>query len=161
MNGRQILWLVVIAGVALWLWKSGTIKRDDAPSTPPAASAASGGTSPGFAGEACLTATDQASRRMQEAATVFARTPIDPAAFSSESDGALSAISSAEGKCGGGGSTAEQRAMEEARGALAEMRALLADLSGALSGNGSASDAPRRQESIDRHLDAARLALRG
>jgi hypothetical protein len=98
---------------------------------------------------------------VQEAATVFARTPIDPAAFSSESDGALSAISSADGKCGGGGSTAEQRAMEEARGALAEMRALLAELSGALSGNGSASDAPRRQESIERHLNAARLALRG
>ncbi len=41
------------------------------------------------------------------------------------------------------------------------MRALLAELSGALSGNGSASDAPRRQESIDRHLNAARPALRG
>ena len=161
MNGRQILWIVAIAGVALWLWKSGKISKDSAPSTAPAASAASGGTAPGFAGEACLTAVEQASRRMQEAATVFARTPIDPAAFASESNGALSAISSADGKCGGGGSTAEQRAMEEARGALSEMRALLAELSSALSGNGSASDAPRRQETIDRHLDAARLALRG
>jgi hypothetical protein len=41
------------------------------------------------------------------------------------------------------------------------MRALLSDLSGALSGGGSASDAPRRRESIDMHLDAARAALRG
>ena len=161
MNGRQVLWLVAIAGVALWLWKSGTISKDPTPSTAPAGSAASGGTASGFAGEACLTAVEQASRRMQEAATVFARTPIDPAAFSSASDGASSAISSADGKCRGGGSTTEQRAMEEARGALSEMRALLLDLSGALAGNGSASDAPRRQETIDRHLDAARLTLRG
>jgi hypothetical protein len=160
-NRNQVLWLVVIAGVALWLWKSGKVSKEPSPSTAPVASAASSGSAPGFAGEACMTAVEQASRRVQEAATVFARTPIDPAAFASESDGASSAISSADGKCGGGGSTAEQRAMEEARGALAEMRALLADLSGALSGNGSASDAPRRQETIDRHLDAARLALRG
>jgi len=161
MNGRQVLWLVIIAGVAVWFWKSGTISKDSTPSKAPAGSAASGGTASGFAGEACLTAVEQASRRMQEAATVFARTPIDPAAFSAASDGASSAISSADGKCSGGGSTAEQRAMEEARGALSEMRALLLDFAGALSGNGSASDAPRRQETIDRHLDAARLALRG
>lgn len=161
MNGRQILWLVLIAGVGLWLWKSGTISKDEPPSAVPAGSASSGGTNSGLAGEACLTAVEQASRRVQEAATVFARTPIDPAAFASESDGASSAISSAEGKCGGGGSTAEQRAMEEARGALSEMRELLREFSGALAGNGSASDAPRRQETIDRHLDAARLALRG
>jgi hypothetical protein len=51
--------------------------------------------------------------------------------------------------------------MEEARGALAEMRALLSDLSGALSGGGSASEAPRRIETIDVRLAAARAALRG
>lgn len=161
MNRRQVLWLVAIAGVALWLWKSGTISKDSDPSTAPAAPAASGSSAPGFAGEACLTAVEQASRRVQEAATVFLRTPIDPAAFSSESDGASAAIAAADGKCSGGGSTAEQRAMEEARGALSEMRALLGELASALSGNGSASEAPRRQETIDRHLDAARLALRG
>lgn len=161
MNRNQVLWLVAIAAVAIWLWKSGKISKDPASSTAPAAPVASSGTAPGFAGEECLTAVEQASRRVQEAATVFARTPIDPAAFSSEAEGASSAISAADGKCGGGGSTAEQRAMEEARGALSEMRALLLDFSGALSGNGSASDAPRRQESIERHLGAARLALRG
>jgi hypothetical protein len=160
-NGRQVLWLLLIGGVGLWLWKSGTISREKAPSAAPAGSAASGGTASGHAGEACLTAVEQANRRTQEAATVFARTPIDPAAFSSESAGATSAISSAEGVCGGGGSTSEQRAMEEARGALSEMRALLLDFSSALAGNGSASDAPRRQETIERHLEAARLALRG
>jgi hypothetical protein len=160
-NRRQVLWIVVIAGVALWLWKSGTISKDDTPQKAPAGSSASGGSAPGFAGEACLTAAEEASRRTNEAATVLLRTPIDPAAFSSASDGASSAISSAEGKCGGGGSTAEQRAMEEARGALSEMRALLSELSGALSGSGSASEAPRRRETIDRHLDAARAALRG
>lgn len=161
MNGRQVLWLVAIAGVALWLWKSGKISKDDTPSTAPAGSASSSGSIPGSAGQACLTAAEEASRQTQEAANVLLRMPIDPAAFSSASDVASSAISSAEGKCGGGGSTGEQRAMEEGRGALSEMRALLSDLSGALSGSGSASDAPRRRESIDRHLDAARAALRG
>jgi hypothetical protein len=160
-NGRQVLWLVAIAGVVLWLWKSGTISKAPTPSTVPAGSAASGAPAPGSGGQGCLTAAEDASRMTQEAANVLLRTPIDPAAFSSASDGASSAISSAEGKCGGGGSTAEQRAMEEARGALSEMRALLSDLSGALSGSGSASDAPRRRESIDMHLDAARAALRG
>lgn len=161
MNGRQILWLVAVAGVAIWLWKSGKVSKDPALSTAPAAPVASSSAAPGLAGEACLTAVEQASQRVQEAATIFARVPIDPAAFSSEAEGASSAISSADGKCGGGGSTAEQRAMEEARGALSEMRALLLDFSGALTGNGSASEAPRRQESIERHLNAARLALRG
>jgi hypothetical protein len=160
-NGRQVLWLVAIAGVVLWLWKSGKISKDPTPSTVPAGSAVSGASAPGSGGQGCLTAAEEASRKTQEAANVLLRTPIDPAAFSSASDGASSAISSAEGTCGGGGSTAEQRAMEEARGALSEMRALLSDLSGALSGSGSASDAPRRRESIDMHLDAARAALRG
>ena len=161
MNGRQVLWLVAIAGVALWLWKSGKISKDDTPATAPGGSTMSSGSIPGAAGQACLTAAEEASRLTQEAANVLLRSPIDPAAFASESDGASSAISSAEGKCGGGGSTSEQRAMEEARGALSEMRELLREFSGALAGNGSASEAPRRQESIDRHLDAARLALRG
>ena len=69
MNGRQVLWLVVIAGVAIWLWKSGKISREPAPSTAPSVSAASSGTDSGFAGEACLTAVEQANRRMQEAVT--------------------------------------------------------------------------------------------
>ena len=161
MNRRQVLWIVVIAGVALWLWKSGKISRDNTPAATAAGPAASGGTAPGFAGEACLTAAEEASRRTNEAASVLLRTPVDPAAFSSASDGASSAISSAEGKCGGGGSTAEQRAMEEARGALSEMRALLSELSGTLSGSGTGSDAARRRETVDRHLEAARTALRG
>lgn len=161
MNGRQVLWLLLIGGVGIWLWKSGTISKEPSPSAAPAASTSSGGAASSLAGEACLTAVEQASRRTQEAATVFARTPIDPAAFSAESEGASAAISAADGKCGGGGSTAEQRAMEEARGALSEMRALLLDYSGALAGNGSASDAPRRQETIERRIEAARLALRG
>ena len=161
MNRRQVLWLVAIAGVAFWLWKSGKISKVDAPPVLPGSASASGGSIPGAAGQACLMAAEEASRLTQEAANVLLRAPIDPAAFSLASDGASSAISSAEGKCGGAGSTVDQRAMEEARGALSEMRALLSDFSGVLSGSGSASDAPRRQESIDRHLDAARAALRG
>jgi hypothetical protein len=51
--------------------------------------------------------------------------------------------------------------MEEARAALSEMKALLSELSGALSGSGSASEAPRRQEAIDARLAAARAALGG
>ena len=31
MNRRQVLWLVAIAGVAFWLWKSGKISKVDAP----------------------------------------------------------------------------------------------------------------------------------
>lgn len=161
MNGRQILWIIVIAGVGIYLWKSGKISRVDSAPAAAARTTSSGGTPSISAGEECLTALEQASRRVQEAASVFTRAPIDQAAFASESEGASSAISSANGKCNGGGSTAEQRSMEEARGALSEMRALLLDLAGALNGNGSAADAPRRQETINRHLDAARLALRG
>ena len=159
MNRRQVLWLVAIAGVAFWLVKSGKISRSKPDAAPvPAAWA---GAAPGLAGEACLTAAQDASRQAQEAASVLRQTPIDPAAFSAASDRASSAISSAESKCGGGGSASEQKGMEEARGALAEMRALLSDLSGAVSGSGSASEAPRRIETIDVRLAAARAALRG
>jgi len=158
-NGRRLLGLALVAGVAFWLWKHGTASSGNAPSPAGAPTSASAG--PGSAGWECLTAAEDASRLTQEAATVLLRTPIDPAAFSTASQAASSAISSAESRCGGGGSAAEQRAMEEARGALSEMRALLADFAGALSGSGSASEAPRRREAIDARLDAARSALRG
>jgi hypothetical protein len=160
-SGKQLLWLVLIAGVAIWLWKSGKISTGKPPAPAPAATSQARGSSPGTAGFDCLSAAEEASRQAQDAAMVLLRTPIDPAAFSSASDRASSVISSAEGKCGGGGSTGEQRAMEEARAALAEMRALLSDLAGSLSGSGTASDAPRRRESIDTHLAAARAALQG
>jgi len=159
MNSRQLLWILVIAGVAVWLWKSGKISKDVGPSSTPSASSGSVGAAPGSAGFECLTAAEAASRETHEAAMVLLRTPIDPAAFSAASDRASSSISSAEGKCGGGGSSSEQKAMEESRGALTEMRALLSDLSGTLSGGGSASEVPRRREAVDVRLAAARAAL--
>jgi hypothetical protein len=158
-NRRQVLWLVVIAGVAFWLWKSGKISKDNSRSAAPASAAGSVGTVPGSAGFECLTAAEAASRETHEAAMVLLRTPIDPAAFSAASDRASSSISSAEGKCRGGGSSSEQKSMEESRGALTEMRALLSDLSGTLSGGGSASEVPRRREAVDVRLAAARAAL--
>ena len=161
MNGRQLLWLLLIAGVAFWLWKSGKVTKGGGPQPVSSASTGAAGAAAGAAGQDCLSAAEEASRLTQDAATVLLRTPIDPAAFSAASDRASSAISSAEGRCGGGGSSAEQRAMEETRGALSEMRALLSELSSALSGSGSASEAPRRRETIDMRLDAARAALRG
>lgn len=159
MNGRRLLGLALVVGVAFWLWKSGKVSEEGAPAT--TGSPASSSAAPGSAGWSCLTAAEEASRLTQDAATVLLRTPIDPAAFSTASQTASSAISTAESRCGGGGSAGEQRAMEEARAALSEMRALLADFAGALSGSGSASDAPRRREAIDARLDAARAALRG
>jgi hypothetical protein len=158
-NGRQLFWLVLIAGVALWLWKSGKVTRGPAPDTAGSAAVSEG--RPGFGGAACVSAAEEAARRTGEATRVLLRSPIDPVAFSTASDSASSAISSAEGSCEGGGSASEQKAMEEARGALSEMRALLSELSGALSGSGSASEAPRRQEAVDARLAAARAALRG
>lgn len=158
MSRRSLVWLAVVAGVAFWLWKSGKVSKEGAT---PSSAPASGAVSAGSAGWSCVSAAEEASRLTQEAATVLLRTPIDPAAFSTASQGASASISSAESRCGGGGSPSEQRAMEEARGALAEMRALLADFAGALSGSGSASDAPRRREAIDTRLAAARAALQG
>ena len=159
MSRRSLIWLVVVAGVAFWLWKSGKVSKQDASTETSPAGATVG--APSAAGEACLTAAEEASRATQEAADVFLRAPVDPAAFSSASEKASSAISSAEGRCGGGASPGEQRAIEEARAALSEMRGLLSDYAGTLSGSGSASDAPRRRETIDTRLGAARTALRG
>ena len=113
MSRRSLVWLAVIAGVAFWLWKSGKVSKEGAP--PPSPSA-SGAVSAGSAGWACVSAAEEASRLTQEAATVLLRTPVDPAAFSTASQGASASIASAESRCGGGGSPAEQRAMEEARG---------------------------------------------
>ena len=160
MSGRQVLWLVLIAGVAIWIWKSGTLSKDSGPGTS-TTSGTTVGAAPGSAGQECVSAAEEASRQSQDAATVLLRTPIEPAAFSLATERASSAVSSAEGRCGGGGTVSEQKAMEEARGALSEMRALLSELSGALIGSGSASDAPRRREAIDTRLAAARAALRG
>ena len=159
MSRRSLLWLVVVAGVAFWLWKSGKVSREAGSASTP--SSGSSAAAAGSAGLACVSAAEEASRATQEAADVLLRAPVDPAAFTAASDRASGAIGSAEGRCGGGGSTGEQKAMEEARAALSEMRALLSDFAGALSGSGSASDAPRRREAIDMRLDAARAALRG
>lgn len=159
MSRRSLFWLVVVAAVAFWLWKTGKVSNVDSAIRTSAAGTSVG--APSAAGEACLSAAEEASRLTQEAADVLLRAPIDPAAFSTASERASSAIASAEGRCAGGSSAGEQRAMEEARGALSEMRGLLSDFSGALSGSGSASDAPRRRETIDTRLAAARAALRG
>ncbi len=159
MSRRSLFWLVVVAAVAFWLWKTGKVSNDGS-----AIRTSSAGTSIGAApaaGEACLFAAEEASRLTQEAADVLLRPPIDPALFSAASERASASIASAEGRCGGGSSAGEQKAMEEARGALSEMRGLLSDFAGALSGSGSASDAPRRRETIDQRLAAARAALRG
>ncbi len=157
MNGRQLLWLLLIGGVAFWLWKSGRVTKDASSPKAPAA----GAEAPAAAGSGCVSAAEEAARKVQAASAVLLRTPIDPAAFSSASSVAGDAISSAESACGAGGSEKDQKAMEEARGALAEMRTLLSDVGAALSGNGSASEAPKRQETIDTKLAAARAALRG
>ena len=157
MNGRQLLWILLIGGVAFWLWKHGKAPKPEAAPVP----AAWAGAAPGTAGEACLTAAQDASRQVQDAASVLLRAPVDAAAFTAASEHASAAISAAESRCGGGGSASEQKGMEEARGALSEMRGLLGDLSGALSGGGSASEAPQRSARIDARLAAARAALRG
>lgn len=161
MNGRQVLWLVLIGGVAIWLWKSGTVTKEIDRATSPAPQAETGHV-PGAGGQPCVSAAEDASRQTHEAAMVLLRTPVDATAYSTASGHASAAIALAEGRCTGGGASAnDQKAMEEARAALSEMRALLSDLSGALSGSGSAADTPRRRETIDARLDAARAALRG
>lgn len=157
MNSRQLLWLLLIGGVAVWLWKSGRVTKDASARK----EAAAGAEAPSAAGSECVSAAEEAARRVQAASAVLLRAPVDPAAFSAASSTAGESLSSAESACGAGGSEKDQKAMEEARGALAEMRALLSDLAGALSGSGSASEAPRRQETIDTKLSAARAALRG
>lgn len=159
MNRRQLLWLLAIAGVAFWLWKSGSVSRGGPEAAP--VPKAWQGAAPGLAGEACLSAAEEAVRMAREATQLLLRQPVDAAAFSAASDQAGSAVSAAESRCGGGGSASEQKAMEEARGALSETRTLLSDFAGALSGSGSASDAPTRIERIDARLAAARAALRG
>jgi hypothetical protein len=158
-NGRQLLWLILIGGVAFWLWKHGTVTKgvEQAPARPGASPATVG--APRSAGQECLASAEAADRATQDAASVLLRPPLDPPAFAAASERASSAISSAEAKCGGDGSASERKAMEEANSALSEMRGLLSDLSGALSGIGSASDAPRRREAIDTRLAAARAAL--
>ena len=156
MNGRQLLWLLAIAGVAFWLWKSGRVTKDAPP-----AGAAPGAEAPDAAGSACVSAAEEAARKVQAASAVLLRTPIDPSAWSSAAGAADDAISAADSACGAGGSEKDRRAMDEARGALSEMRALLSDFGAALSGSGSASEAPRRQEAIDTKLAAARAALHG
>ena len=159
MNRRSLFWLVVVAAVAFWLWKTGKVSKGGSEIRTSSAGTSVG--APSAAGEACLFAAEEASRLTQEAADVLLRSPNDPAAFSAASERASGAIASAEGRCGGGSSAGEQKATEEARAALSEMRGLLSDFAGALSGSGSASDAPRRRETIDQRLDAARAALRG
>lgn len=156
MNGRQLLWLLLIGGVAFWLWKSGRVSKD-APSPRPAGRASA----PDAAGGECVSAAEEAARKVQSVTTVLLRTPIDPSSYTSASSAANDAISAAESACGAAAAEKDRKAIDEARGALSEMRGLLSDLSGALSGSGSASDAPRRQEAIDTKLAAARTALRG
>lgn len=158
MSRRSLFWLVVVA-VAFWLWKTGKVSKEGSEIRTSSAGTSVG--APSAAGEACLFAAEEASRLTQEAADVLLRSPNDPAAFSAASERASGAIASAEGRCGGGSSAGEQKAMEEARAALSEKRGLLSDFAGALSGSGSASDAPRRHETVDQRLDAARAALRG
>lgn len=154
MNGRQLLWILLIGAVAFWLWKSGRVTKDAAPPKP-----APGAPAPDAAGSSCVSAAEEAARKVQSVTAILLRTPVDPSSYSSASSAANDAISAAESACGAAGAEKDRRAMDEARGALSEMRALLSDLGAALSGSGTASEAPRRQETIDTKLAAARAAL--
>jgi hypothetical protein len=154
MNSRQLLWILLIGGAALWLWKSGRVTKD---ATPP--KAVPGSAASAAVGPACVSAAEEAGRKVQSVSAVLLRTPIDPSAYASAASAANDAISAADSACGAAGSPADEKAMDEARGALSEMRALLSDLGAALAGTGSASEAPRRQETIDTKLSAARAAL--
>jgi hypothetical protein len=150
---RKIIWILVIAGVAYWLYThSGSEK------TAPKASGSSSGR--GSAGQQCLMSAGQANSELHSAAMLLLKPPVDQSAWRDAESRVSSAISSAESACSGGVDQGEKAAIEEARAALSTMRTLLGELSAGSRGGSGAGNAALRQEEIENRLDKARGLLR-
>lgn len=153
MSTRSLFALLLAAGAAFWLYS----RRAPTPSVPPAASATSYAS--GWSAAECVRLAEQANSEIHSAALLLARPPVDGDVWRTAEARAGAAISAAEA-CGAAAATeTDRRVWNEVASALNGMRGLLSDLAGASRGAGSPD--PSSQESIDRHLEAARAALKG
>lgn len=150
---KRLVWLVLIAGVAYWLYThSGSSK--------PASKASGAGSSGGGAGHQCLMLAEKANSDLHSAGMLLLRPPVDQNAWSDAESRTSSAISAAESACSGGTGQNERAAIDEARGALSTMRTLLSELAAGARGGGGAGNAAQRQEEIENRLEKARGLLR-
>jgi hypothetical protein len=149
--GRRIFWLVVIGGIAYWLYSH----RGST-----AGGSSSGSTaSPTSYNRDCLMLAEQANRGLHDAAMLLAKMPVDASAWNSAEGGVSQKISDAESKCTGGANDAEREYQKEINEALQIMKRSLSGFSSASRGAGGAIDAAQLQEQIDQHLDRARSVV--
>jgi hypothetical protein len=155
MSGRRIVALLVVAAAAYYFYSH---RSTSSPSpTSSSRGSAAGNTSPG---NDCLARAESADREVSAAASLVSRPPVDATAWQSAETSALSAISAAEAGCNASPGGKEGDAIVEVRAALAAMRSLIGDLSGAAKGGGGATEAPRTMEEIDNHMEKVRTLLR-
>jgi hypothetical protein len=146
---KNLIILAVVLAAAWFAWKK-------------FGNSSSGDTKPAGGGGAavdtfrCVGLAERANQAVSNAA--MAATPGDSSRWSEAESAASAAISQAE-SCGGATTDAERKAQEEVRAACSGMRSLVSMFASAAAGSGGAGDAPRVQEEVDQHLDAARAAL--
>jgi hypothetical protein len=157
MSVRNVAVLLVVAGVAYYLYSHRSTSSPSSSTSSSRVSSADGNTSPG---NDCLARTESADREVSAAASLVSHPPVDAAAWQSAETSASSAISAAESGCNASTAGREGEAVVELRAALAGMRTLMGDLSAAAKGSGGASEVPRTMEDIDNHMEKARALLR-
>ena len=146
--GRRIFWLVVIGGIAYWLYSH----RGSTAGGSSSGSAAS----PTSYNRDCLMLAEQANRGLHDAAMLLSKMPVDASAWNSAESNVSGKISEAESKCSSPANDTERAYQEEVKAALQIMRTSLSGFSSASRGAGGAIDAAQLQEQIDQHLDRAR-----
>ena len=149
MDGKTLIKLLIVAAIAVFVWKKGIPWWNEHHTGTSAASAAD---------DSCVSAAAAASEAWGSSIGRFANPPYDLAAWGEFRSRVEQGIRNAEGRC---------RCMADscttARTAMSELRSLVNELDGSIrSGGPPPSDAVQRQEAIDNAINSARdLAHQG
>jgi hypothetical protein len=148
MDFNRIVKVVVVLGLALFVWKAGLpwIKKQNfGGSTSASASGKSGGDS------SCIRSAESASNAWGNGIGRFVNPPYDTNAWSSFRSDVESKIGAAESAC-----SCAQESCEKVRTSMRELRGLISEVDGAIRGSGSfPEDAVARQERIDTLINDA------
>ena len=149
MQGKTLIKLLIVAAIAVFVWKKGIPWWNEHHSGTSATSAAD---------DSCVSAAVEASEAWGSSIGRFANPPYDLSAWGDLQSRVEHDIRNAEGKC---------RCMADscttAGTAMSELRSLVNELDGSIrSGGPPPSDAVQRQEAIDNAINSARdLAHQG
>ena len=148
MQGKTLIKLLIVAAIAVFVWKKGIPWWNEHHSGTSATSAAD---------DSCVSAAVEASEAWGSSIGRFANPPYDLGAWGEFRSRVDVAIAKADTLCNCGDDSCTK-----SKQAMSDLRALVNDLDGSIrNGSEPPGDIVQRQEQIDNAINAARDSLRG